>query len=87
MTEPLLDTERLLTRAEVQEITGFSYGSIWAWMRANEFPRSLVISGRVRWREREIRAWLDNLPRQRLKGDPPDGAAVGVQSRSGPPGA
>jgi len=87
MTEPLLDTDRLLTRAEVLEITGFSYASIWTWMRANEFPRSLVISGRVRWREREIRTWLDNLPRQRLKGDPPDSATDGVRPRSGPPGA
>ena len=87
MTEPLLDTDRLLTRAEVLEITGFSYASIWTWMRANKFPRSLVISGRVRWREREIRTWLENLPRQRLKGDPPDGVAVGVRPRSGPPDA
>ena len=87
MTEPLLDTDRLLTRAEVLEITGFSYASIWAWMRANKFPRSLLISGRVRWREREIRTWLENLPRQRLKGDPPDGVTDGVRPRSGPPSA
>ena len=71
MTEELLETDRLLTKAEVLELTGFSYSSIWAWMRSGKFPRSLAVSGRVRWREREIRAWLENLPRQRLKGDPP----------------
>ena len=71
MTEELLETDRLLTKAEILELTGFSYSSIWAWMRSGKFPRSLAVSGRVRWREREIRAWLENLPRQRLKGDPP----------------
>ena len=71
MTDELIETDRLLTKAEILEITGFSYSSIWSWMRSGRFPRSLAVSGRVRWREREIRAWLENLPRQRLKGDPP----------------
>ncbi len=71
MTDELIETDRLLTKAEVLEITGFSYSSIWSWMRSGRFPRSLAVSGRVRWREREIRAWLENLPRQRLKGDDP----------------
>ena len=87
MTEPFLETDRLLTRAQVLELTGFSYGSIWAWMRSGTFPRSLLISGRVRWRAREIQDWIENLPRQRLKGDPLDGVADGVRPRSGPPDA
>ncbi len=71
MTDELLETGRLLTKAEILELTGFSYSSIWSWMRSGKFPRSLAVSGRVRWRESEIRTWLENLPRQRLKGDDP----------------
>ena len=80
---------KLLTKQEVINLIGFSYGTIWLWMRQGRFPRSLVVPGsdRVRWHEREIREWLDNLPRQRLKGDPPDGVTDGVRSSSGPPDA
>jgi predicted DNA-binding transcriptional regulator AlpA len=66
--------ERLMSKAEVLELTGFSYAPIWSWMRAGTFPRSVVVgtgaAARVRWRESEVRAWLDNLPRSRLLGDP-----------------
>ena len=71
MTKEGLDTDRLLTKAAVLEVTGFTYSTIWKWMRADKFPRSLAVFGRVRWREREITAWLENLPRQKLKGDDP----------------
>ena len=70
MTEHSLENDRLLTRAAVLEVTGFTYSTIWKWMRADKFPRSLAVFGRVRWREREVTAWLDSLPRQKLKGDP-----------------
>ena len=71
MAEHTLENDRLLTKAEVLRLTGFSYGSIWKWMIADKFPRSLLISKSVRWSEREIQDWLKNLPRQRLKGDLP----------------
>ncbi len=73
MAEELLEIDRLLTKAEVLELTGFSYTTIWSKMTANKFPRSLAVFGRVRWRESEIRTFLENLRRQRLKGDPPSG--------------
>ena len=67
--------DKLLTKAEVIEISGFSYPQIWRWMREGKFPRSLKVgkgpAGRVMWRESEIEDWIDNLPTQRLKGDPP----------------
>ena len=71
MTEHSLENDRLLTRAAVLELTGFTYSTIWKWMRADKFPRSLAVFDRVRWREREVTAWLENLPRQKLKGDDP----------------
>lgn len=71
--------DKLLSKAEVIEITGFSYPQIWRWMREGKFPRSLKVgkgpAGRVAWKESEIQEWIDNLPTQRLKGD-------GVQSKA-----
>lgn len=69
MTDVL--TERLLGRNEVLKFTGLSYPTIWGKMRAGTFPRSLLLGKtRVAWKASEIQAWLDQLPRRRLKGDP-----------------
>jgi predicted DNA-binding transcriptional regulator AlpA len=68
------ELDRLLSKAEVLRLVGFSYATVWAWMRAGRFPRSVVVgtgpAAKVAWRESEIRAWLDALPRSRLLGDP-----------------
>ena len=65
--------DRLLSKAEVIEISGFSYPQIWRWMREGKFPRSLKVgkgpAGRVMWKESEIEKWIDSLPTQKLKGD------------------
>jgi predicted DNA-binding transcriptional regulator AlpA len=61
---------RLLSRPEVLSIVGVTYPTIWAWMRAGTFPRSVVIGGKSAWIASEIEDWLANLPRSRLKGDP-----------------
>jgi prophage regulatory protein len=60
---------RLMTKAEVLNITGFSFPTIWKWMRAGHFPRSRVAGGRSVWRSDEVHAWLENLQVRRLKGD------------------
>jgi predicted DNA-binding transcriptional regulator AlpA len=66
--------DKLLTKIEVLQITGFSYPTLWTWMRQGRFPRSLVVgsgsAARVAWKESEIQLWLDNLPRSRFLGDP-----------------
>ena len=42
-------------------------------MRTGRFPRALKIGEqKLAWREDEIRAWIDNSPRQLLKGDERD---------------
>jgi predicted DNA-binding transcriptional regulator AlpA len=60
---------RLMSKAEVLNITGFSFPTIWKWMRAGHFPRSRVAGGRSVWRSDEVQAWLANLQVRRLKGD------------------
>ena len=60
---------RLLDKADVLAITNVSFPTIWSWMRAGKFPRSLVVGGKSMWRSDEIDAWLANLPKRVLKGD------------------
>ncbi len=65
--------DRLLSKAEVLQITGLSYPTIWAMMRRGEFPRSVEITlNRIAWHESDIISWKEVLPQRRLKGDPPE---------------
>ena len=55
---------RLLRRSQVEEIAGLSRSSIYRRMQKGEFPRPVKIgSAAVRWKERDIVAWLESLPR------------------------
>jgi predicted DNA-binding transcriptional regulator AlpA len=62
---------RLLGKAEVLQITGVSFPTVWAWMRAGTFPRSRIVGGKSMWRSDEIDAWLAGLKVRPLKGDAP----------------
>jgi len=48
--------QRLLNKYEVMTISGLSYPTLWAWMRAGKFPRSLIVGGKSMWRSSEIDA-------------------------------
>jgi prophage regulatory protein len=61
--------ERLVSKSEVLAITGLSFPTIWAWMRAGKFPRSRIVGGKSMWLSSEIEAWLAGLPVRPLKGD------------------
>jgi predicted DNA-binding transcriptional regulator AlpA len=61
--------QRLLSKSEVLAITGVSYPTIWAWMRAGKFPRSRIVGGKSMWLSTEIEEWLAALPVRPLKGD------------------
>ena len=56
--------DRLMTIAEVLQITGFSRSSIYSLMRQGVFPEPLKVGPRaVRWRESEVREWERSRPR------------------------
>ena len=58
------NVDRLMTIAEVLQITGFSRSSIYVMMREGTFPTALKTGNRaVRWRESEIREWERSRPR------------------------
>ena len=63
---------RLLSKSEVLDITGVTFPTVWAWMRAGTFPRSRVAGGKSVWRSDEVDAWLGALPLRKLKGDTPE---------------
>jgi prophage regulatory protein len=53
-------TPRLLRLAEVSTITGYSRDTIYRLGRLNRFPRRILVSDRAaRWREDEIREWIE----------------------------
>ena len=68
-------TVRLLGKAEILAITGVTFPTIWAWMRAGTFPRSRAVGGKSMWRSDEVEQWLAELPVRPLKGD---GESTGV---------
>ena len=58
------DQDVLLTRPEVERRTGLSRSTIYRKMSDGTFPVPLKVSARaVRWRESEIRAYVDSRPR------------------------
>ncbi len=60
----LTDQDMLLTRREVERLTGLSRSTIYRKMREGTFPVPLKVSERaVRWRESDIRAYVDSRPR------------------------
>ena len=67
------ESDRLLSKSEICAITGFSFPTIWGWMRAGKFPRSRMIgsggSSKSVWLSTEVEQWMAALPVRRLKGD------------------
>ena len=55
--------DRMLRREEVQERTGLSRSAIYRMMREGDFPLPRRLGQRaVRWRERDLEAWLASRP-------------------------
>ncbi|MGA8649997.1 MAG: AlpA family phage regulatory protein [Xanthobacteraceae bacterium] len=78
---------RLLSKAEVLAITGYSFPTLWELMRADppKFPRARSIGGsknggRAVWLSDEIEAWMRDLPtvpyKPKPKDDPEEGEAA-----------
>ena len=58
------DQDVLLTRPEVERRTGLSRSTLYRKMREGTFPVPLKVSERaVRWRDSDVRAYVDSRPR------------------------
>lgn len=59
--EPL---DRLLRLKDVMRVASLGSSTIYRKMADGTFPRPLQLSSAcVRWRESDIRGWMDTLPR------------------------
>ena len=57
---------RLLRLSEVREITRLSKSSVYIYMNAGTFPKSISLGSRsVAWLESEIHQWIANRINQR----------------------
>ena len=57
-------TDRLVSRGEVERLTGMNRSALYRAMRAGRFPEPFRTGPKsVRWRLSEIEAWIDSLPR------------------------
>lgn len=54
------DSDRLLSRTEVEEIFGISKRYLEVAAQRNEGPRRIQIGRSVRYRVRDIRQWIEN---------------------------
>ena len=60
--------DKLITRREVEELTGITRSTIYREMASGRFPLALRIGRRsVRWRSGEIVAWME--ARERWAGE------------------
>ena len=65
--------ERLLTRKQVEEITGLSRSFIYRLMASGDFPRPVRVGiAAVSWRESDIAVWMESRPIAKGDLDPPD---------------
>lgn len=56
--------DRLLRLSEVMRRTGMSRSTIYRWMNEGLFPAALKVGPMaVRWREREVSAFMASRPR------------------------
>ena len=57
-------TDRLLTRDDVEERTGLGRSTIYAWISEDRFPAPFKLGAKaVRWSEREVSEWIARQPR------------------------
>jgi predicted DNA-binding transcriptional regulator AlpA len=73
VTSKKTTTVRLLNRAEVEDLVGVTYMSIWNWMRDGKFPLGRSIGGtgpkaHVAWLADEVEDWIRSRPRRIPKG-------------------
>jgi predicted DNA-binding transcriptional regulator AlpA len=54
-------------KAEVLQRVGYTFPTVWRWMREGTFPMSFDIGSKTAWLESEVEAWLRNRPRSQLK--------------------
>ena len=56
-TQPL----RFMRMREVSEMVGVSRATIYRWMDAGDFPRSIALGGNsIAWSEKSVQEWMES---------------------------
>jgi len=56
-TQPL----RFMRMGEVIEMVGVSRATIYRWMDAGDFPRSIALGGNsIAWSEKSVQEWIES---------------------------
>ncbi|MFT9016446.1 MAG: AlpA family phage regulatory protein [Acetobacter sp.] len=56
----MTNTDRMMTRKEVEQMINIKCTTIYRWMQEGTFPSPVRFSSRcVRWRESDVRNWVD----------------------------
>jgi prophage regulatory protein len=58
---------KFIFKPEVLKLTGYTFPTIWRWMRDGQFPLSFDIGTKTAWLESEIDGWLASRPRSTFK--------------------
>ena len=70
--------DKLLTMREVETATGLSKSAVYNRISLGTFPQPVKIGAKSsRWRESDLQAWVDSLPR---RGDADAAPAAGAAS-------
>ena len=57
ITQPL----RFMRMREVIEMVGVSRATIYRWMDAGDFPRSIALGGNsIAWSEKSVQEWMES---------------------------
>lgn len=64
------NSERLLRRAEVENLIGLSRSAIYLRMQGGQFPQPVRVGkSAVRWKESDVRLWIEARPPSRERID------------------
>lgn len=58
---------KFIFKPEVLQRVGYTFPTIWRWMRDGQFPLSFDVGTKTAWLESEIDAWLASRPRSNFK--------------------
>lgn len=62
-----MQNQKLIFKAQVMDLIGMSFPTIWNWMRSGKFPPAREIGGKICWYEAEVVDWINSRPIKQYK--------------------
>jgi prophage regulatory protein len=75
--DEVMSSDRIISIAKVDEMTGLSNVTRWRMEKRGEFPQRRQISpNRIAYLESEVLAWMESRPTSNIKSENDQGGAV-----------